>query len=446
MLLWLIYGLLINSDNLKAFNLQQMGVEAIAERGHFYLEGSTTSRLQPLGDTFSYAGHTYAAKQPGQFMVGAVVYYALHYFGLSYRNNYLLCSGLVTFLTTSLATAAAAVFLFRLARDLSKEQSTLWPVLAALTFGLATTALPYSGIAHHDALAADYLIIGCYLVFSLSRHRLSAQGEIIRAGAAGFLLGLTATTSILPAFMAIAVVVYFFSLCRWTLSPVFLLGCVVGLLPLLFYDGVSFGNPFLLPNLAGRFSDTYFHIDWNNFVGKLRFYARVVTQYVPVFWLGLIGLICLLRQSRREAILFICLVVVLATYILNVDTVGTCMYGPRYLLPAMPVVSIGLIGFSHIHARWLRGTTLATVVGLGLISTFVNLIGAMQGAMYCDLGRFALWPYLAAIAGGHGRSFPLLPWLIGPMILLCLFFLVGQGRRIWSALFTTGRVAADRIP
>jgi hypothetical protein len=90
--LWLIYGLLINSDNLQAFNLQQMGVEAIAERGHFYLEGSTTPQLQPLGDTFSYSGRTYAAKQPGQFMAGTVVYYVLHYFGLSYRNNYLLCA------------------------------------------------------------------------------------------------------------------------------------------------------------------------------------------------------------------------------------------------------------------------------------------------------------------------------------------------------------------
>ena len=63
--LWFIYGFLINSDNLKAFGLQQMEVEAIADRGHFYLEGSKSPQLQPIGDTFSHDDHIYAAKQPG---------------------------------------------------------------------------------------------------------------------------------------------------------------------------------------------------------------------------------------------------------------------------------------------------------------------------------------------------------------------------------------------
>jgi hypothetical protein len=432
--LWLIYGLLINSDNLQAFNLQQMGVEAIAERGHFYLEGSTTPQLQPLGDTFSYSGHTYAAKQPGQFMAGAVVYYVLHYFGLSYRNNYLLCAALVTFLTTSLATAAAAVFIFRLAKHLRNGPSTLWPALAALTFGFGTTALPYSGIAHHDALAADYLVIACYFVFCLSRQRLTPRGEIVRAGAAGLLLGLTVTTSMLPALMAVVAAAWFVSLYRWTLSLVFLCGGAIGLMPLFIYDAVSFGNPFLLPNWAGHFSDTYFHISWYNLVDKLRFYARFATQYVPIFWLGLVGLFCLPQKYRREVILLFSLVVVLATYIFNVDTVGTCMYGPRYLLPAMPLASIGLVGFSNLRTRWLYRTALATVIAVGLVSALVNIVGAMHGAMYCSLDRFALWPYLSAIAGGQTRSFPLLRWLIGPTILFFLFLLIGSKVRISPAL------------
>jgi hypothetical protein len=427
--LWLVYGLLINSDNLQAFNLQQIGVEAIGERGHFYLEGSTTPQLQPRGDTFRYRGHVYAAKQPGQFMVGAVIYRVLHYFGLNYRSNYLLCSALITFLTTSLATAIAAVFVFRFAKQLTKGQSTVWPTLAALTFGLATTALPYSGIAHHDALASDYLVIACYFLFRLSRERLPLGGEIARAGCAGFLLGLTVTTSMLPALMAVVTVVWFISFRRWTLSLVLLLGSVVGLMPLFIYDAVSFGKPFLLPNWAGHFSDTYFHISWHNLIDKVRFYARFTTQYAPTFWLGLIGLFCLPRKYRREAILFFSLIAVLAAYILNIDTVGTCMYGPRYLLPAMPFASVGVIGLSYLRIRWLYWAASAAVVAVGLFSAFVNVVGAMQGAMYCDLSRFALWPYLSAITTGRGRSFPLLPCLIGPMLLLCLFVVIGLGLR-----------------
>ena len=427
--LWLTYGLLINSDNLQSFNLQQMGVEAMAERGHFYLEGSTTPQLKPLGDTFSYRGHTYAAKQPGQFMAGAVVYYALQSLGLNYRNNYLLCSALVTFFTTSLATAAAAACIFRWARDLNSERSTLWPALAAVTFGFGTTALPYSGIAHHDALAADFLVVACYFVFRMSRQQTSTGGDIVRAGAAGLLLGLTVTTSMLSSLMAAVVVIWFFSLRRWTLAPVLLLGCAMGLVPLLVYDWVSFGNPFLVPNFAGHYSDTYFHLDWNNFAGKVRFYARSVSQYVAAFWLGMIGLICLAQKYRREAILFFSLIVVLAAYILNVDSVGTCMYGPRYLLPAMPFACLGLVGFAHLQPRW-RGIALATVIASGLYSIVVNLVGAMHGAMYCSLDRFAVWPYWSAIAQGRERSFPLLPWLIGPTILLCVFLLVRFQRRM----------------
>jgi hypothetical protein len=431
--LWLTYGLLINSDNLQSFNLQQMGVEAMAERGHFYLEGSTAPQLRPQGDTFSYRGHIYAAKQPGQFMAGAVVYYALHAFGLNYRSNYLLCSALVTFLTASLATAAAVVCVFRWAKDLAGEQSTLWPALTALTFGFATTALPYSGIAHHDALAADYLVIASYLVLGLSRQRAATRGDILRAGAAGLLLGLTVTTSMLSSLMAAVVVLWFISLRRWTLSPVFLLGCTLGLVPLLIYDWVSFGNPFLVPNFAGHYSDTYFHLDWNNFAGKLRFYSRSASQYIPTFCLGLIGLFCLARKCPREAILFISLIAVLAAYILNVDSVGTCMYGPRYLLPAMPFASLGLIGFAHLKSRRFRAAALATLVIAGLYSIAVNLVGAMHGAMYCSLDRFAVWPYWSAIANGRERSFPLLPWLIGPTIALCLFLLIRASRQTTAA-------------
>ena len=73
---------LTNSDNLVKFNLQQIGVEAMVERHQFYLEGSTAPQLWPQGDVFLFAGHKYAAKQPGQFMAGAAVYWVLRAFGL----------------------------------------------------------------------------------------------------------------------------------------------------------------------------------------------------------------------------------------------------------------------------------------------------------------------------------------------------------------------------
>ena len=79
----------------------------MVERGHFYLEGSAAPQMHTKGDVFEYRGHKYAAKQPGQFILGSVVYFLLHKLGLSYSNNYLLTSALVTFFTSSLVLAAS---------------------------------------------------------------------------------------------------------------------------------------------------------------------------------------------------------------------------------------------------------------------------------------------------------------------------------------------------
>lgn len=415
--LWFIYGFLINSDNLQAFGLQQMGVEAIGERGHFYLEGSKSAQLQPLGDTFSHGGHIYAAKQPGQFIAGALAYFFLHKLGLNYVTHYLLTAACVTFLTTSALTALAAVAVFRIALDLGDGASSRrWPLITALIFGLATTALPYSGIAHHDAIATAYLILAIYLVLRVRRANLPRGA----AGGAGLLLGLAVTTSMLPFFMNVIVGVFFISLRKWELLPAFIVGAIAGLAPLLIYDAVSFDNPFLLPNIAGKYSDTYFHLQWSNFSDKLRFYARFITLYVPVFWLGLAGLLCLWRKHPRESGLFMALVIVLSFYILNIDTVGTCNYGPRYLLPAMPFAAIGIIGFRHIRTSPLRFALSGLVIVVSLYSLCVNVVGAMHGAMYCDLARFALHPYLRAMMHGQMRSFPLAPWLVLPAILCCV--------------------------
>src|SRR5882724_7049577 len=130
--LWLGYGVAINSDNLVKFNLQQIAVEAIVERHQFYLEGSDVPELWPLGDVFLYQGHKYAAKQPGQSMAGAVVYWVLRALGLRYADKYLLTSALVTFFTTSLVLAISAVAVFRIARKLTQDsQSLFWPIMTA---------------------------------------------------------------------------------------------------------------------------------------------------------------------------------------------------------------------------------------------------------------------------------------------------------------------------
>jgi MFS family permease len=422
---WLAYGLTINSRNLEGFNLQQMGVEAIVERGAFYVEGSRSPKLQPLGDVFVYKEHKYAAKQPGQFMAGALCYFVLHLFGLDYVTNYLMTSALVTFFTASLVCALAAVLLYRLARAICKEGSSrFWPLGAALSFALATTVFPYAGIAHHDAIASGFVLMAFACAFHLSRAGEKGRATHLLALGAGLFLGLTVTTSMLAFWPAVAVFLYFLSLGRWRLVHYFLLGGVVGLAPLFIYDAVNFGNPFLLPNVAGNYSDTFFRLDFNNFTDKVGFYLKWTMAYAPVLLIGLAGLSLLpSRLFRREKLAAAGAVGFLCAYIFNIDTVGTCQYGPRYLLPVMAFGCLGLAGFSYLESRGARKVWAVLIATVGLLSFMVNAVGAMQGAMYCDLARHAFWPHVASLRRGDWPTFPLFPWLFIPTV-LCLYSFV----------------------
>lgn len=422
LLLWFAYGAAINASNLVEFDLQQIGVEAIVERGHFYLEGSSSTQLQTKGDVFEYGGHKYAAKQPGQFMAGALVYFLLHKLGLNYVQHYLLTSALVTFFTSSLVLALSAGALFGIARELTGEHhSRFWPLAAALSYALATTALPYSGIAHHDTLATGYLVISFYLILQLSR----PGAEYLKAAGAGLLLGLTITTSMLPFFMVILCIVYFSGWRRWKLLPVFLGGMIAGLLPLFVYDAISFGNPFLLPNIAGNYSDTYFHFDPTNFGTKIAFYFRALISYAPIVLLGLFGLTYFPRAKKCEPcfLTLIGMMVVLTIYVFNIDTDGAYQFGPRYLLPIMPFACVGLVGYGYLSRtleRRLAGGIVVLVAGLSFV---INLVGALQGAMCCSDGSNVFLTHVAAIRRGALQTHPLAPWLLAPLVACLALFL-----------------------
>lgn len=421
--LWLAYGLAINSGNLEAFGLQQAGVEAYVERHHLYLEGSKVERLQvePVVDAFLYNGHIYPAKQPGQFMAGAMVYFPLHWAGLNYSNQYLLTAALVTFFTASFATALSAFAVFRVVLRLQKSRELFWPITATLVYAFATTAFPYSGIAWHDSIATAYLVIAFCLIIEIRCGTANERQQRILTTAAGLFLGLTVTTSMLPFFMTVVLAVYFVVLRRDKLLLFFAGGGLVGLSPLLIYNWLCFGNPFLLPNVAGSYRDTFLHLNATNFLEKLYFYVKMLTIYVPIFWGGILGLALFPRRLRHEQLLILCLLIASAIYILNIDATGTCQYGPRYLLPAMPFACVGLVAFRFQPGR-LRWVVLPLVLMCAGVSFAINLVGAMHGAMLCDFPHLAFSLYLSQMLSGHMRSFPLAVWLLLPFLLSAALF------------------------
>jgi len=439
--LWFGYGLVINSANLTAFGLQQAGVEAYVERHHLYLEGSQVEllKVRPVVDAFLYNDHIYPAKQPGQFMAGALAYVPLHCFGLSYSNHYLLTAAMVTFLTASLLTALGALAVFRCVLLLQDSTELFWPMTVTLLYAFGTTAFAYSGIAWHDSIATSYLVLSFY-VFLESERAGNERRQLTLMVLGGLLLGLTITTSMLPFLMVVVLSGYYVASSvygassiraaassvdggksrSWRRLALFVTGIALGLLPLLIYNAICFGNPFLLPNVAGDYRDTFLHLSAENFLQKLGFYTHMLTIYTPVFWLGIIGLALFPRSLRREQSLLALLLFASFAYILNIDATGTCQYGPRYLLPAMPFASLGLVGFRSLAPKWRRAMVPVVII-VGIVSVAINSVGALHGAMLCDFPHFAAGLYLSQMLNGQLRSYPLVLWLIAPFIMSVVF-------------------------
>jgi hypothetical protein len=113
----------------------------------------------------------------------------------------------------------------------------------------------------------------------------------------------------------------------------------------------------------------------------------------------------------------------LAAYILNIDADGTCQYGPRYLLPAVPFASLGLIGFSFFQRKGLRWVAGSIVLTCAVVSFAINLVGAIHGAMLCDFPHSAFGLYLSQMLHGEMRSYPLAVWLALPFCFSLVLFL-----------------------
>ncbi|MGB1557656.1 MAG: hypothetical protein ACPHCJ_07710 [Oceanococcaceae bacterium] len=379
--LWMGFGALINARNMDSFNLQHIGIEAIVERGQFWLEGSPTPQLQPLGDTFHHEGHVYAAKQPGQFMWGALAYWPVQAAGIRYQTDYHRAAALATWGSASLWLALGLVALQRLSLRWRPEQRWAGHALA-LTAATGTHLLAYSGLPHHDLIAAG--LIACGFACSVTARSAFGWKQLLLATCAGLSYGWALSTSMLPAFALAPLCLYALISLPWKASLMGLLGILLGLLPLGVYNSLSFGQPWLMANVVGNFADTFWRFEASNLLDKLHFYARQSLLYAPILWQGLIGL-CRLPARLEAASIGLALLALLG-YIANIDTVGHCQYGPRYLLPLLPLLCLGLLGLWRGPWPLFAGALSLLAAGYGLL---INLGGALDGAMYCSYWEFA---------------------------------------------------------
>ena len=86
-------------------------------------------------------------------------------------------------------------------------------------------------------------------------------------------------------------------------------------------------------------------------------------------------------------------------------TLGACEYGPRYLLPILALLTPGAASLLGAGTSSLRLLSAGALLAYGFL---VNVVGAVQGTMYCTTDEFAFWGRVGGINHLPPKYFPLL--------------------------------------
>ena len=359
LLVWGASTMTVNSWNARSFGLQNATVAGLAQHRTFALRDQVFPgfNLVEGDETLRHGSLVYPIKQPGQTIVGALVYAPLYSLHITFANHYDYVSNVITAATSGVFIACVSVLLAMLAES----------VWAGLLFFFATIVWPYAGVSHHDIYALLPLTLGIY---AFSRERYAR---------AGLFFGLMWFFSMLPLTLPIVAGLVILRIHR-TSAVQYGIGFLVGLVPTILYNWILFGNPLLFPNLAGGVIDTIPKFSLANLLSHLYYYvaapATSLIFFSPVLVFGFLGLFYLPKRLRTLSL------AVIIFHILHISsqwTYGGYEYGPRYFLPLIPFFALGI-------GTWmkLRHRTVSTIlfVVAAIYSSYVAMVGALTTVMY----------------------------------------------------------------
>lgn len=442
-----IFGCLtcfVNTNNLRSFVLWHLVIESIVERGQIHIDGSTTPGFHDNSDSFPFNGHWYSNKPPGQPIIGSLVYLLLYRLGITYKDNFILATGLVTLLTSVLMISVISVLTFSIVFKITKNK--FYSLLTTFFSCFGTLLFPYSGITHHDIYATFFLFLGYYLLFYKFHINTKCPDYFLLVS--GFCVGFAFFISYNTPSVMLALCMYVSLKKNLKVLLLFFIPFLVSISFNFIFNQIVFGHPLNFPAVLDCYHGIHkerilsiekYLLDFPDKIHAFLFSPILaITFFSPIF---VISYLCIFLIPGKYFIEKLILLLILLLQFFqplvggggSLRGFGWCQFGPRYLLEATPFTLIGLAGlfvrikFFMAQYRYLYKCLLLIAILIGIVSIIINLSGSLIGAMYCDNTKNAFLSYLPRIISKDLPEFPFinlgLACIVTSMVLLYIKYL-----------------------
>jgi hypothetical protein len=368
------------------WNLRPVHSEVLAEG----VESAPMVEICASGDIgyVPATGHFHPNKPPGTSFFGVPAYFILfhveRWLGINPDHWWILTlnAWLTTLGSVGLASALACVVFFRLAQSFSAG-GTLPATLATLAFGFGTTFFPFATIFFDHSLTSALLLAAFYFL----RCRPTPLGYLLAGTCAGFAAVTNYVAAVAGIFLGFYVLLGHVSQRRnWRGSLLYMGGVLGPFVLICAYAWICFGSPFRINNdfqnplfketdkaLFGMFAiprsvDALARL---GYIGGLLTLSpfRGLFFLAPVLTIGLWGQGVWLREKSHVAEARLCLAIFGFFLLVNVTFNGYhggFAAGPRYLVPGIPFLALGLV---VAFERWRKVSS-----GLAVISVCNQLL------------------------------------------------------------------------
>jgi len=344
--------------------------------------------VAPLAvDRSSYGGHFYSDKAPGMSVAEAPVTAAVRLGNPSHWPNWSLRLWAVRILVSGIGFLLAAFLVGRVTEGLAPGYGGI----SLVSFALGTLAAPFAA-ANFDHVPAGALDLAAFLLAWARRPELA---------------GLVAGAALLTEYESGAVVVVvgvYVALRGVGVLARYALGVVPGVLLLGAYDWAAFGAPwhlsyrYLANEYTARQSAGFFgiHVPHAHSAWLVVGGSRGLVVVCPIVIAAVYGLVLLGRRYRAEAIL--CGAVALVFFLVDSGyfaPYGGLSPGPRFFVPALPFLALGLGPAYAAHFR-----AVLVLAALSIVSTTALTATWTSDVHY----RQTIWGELVRLPGSLGDS------------------------------------------